>query len=185
MFCPTCSKEASSDQKFCRLCGMDLQGVSKLIVGQSALKIIERRADEPDEHTQAKRDRLMRLGFTALMSSFVVGSLILVLAGLDKYYPGVADFIPFVLGIAGMILFVGIFTMTYSTLLPKVSRTRNPSTPKADTRAESPASEPPPAFLNLYRASRTPRQNCSRFLLQRPLRAIPRHSERSTYGSRN
>ena len=143
MYCPNCSTQASSDQKFCRLCGMDLQAVSKLIVGQSGLKKMAGTGDEVDEQTQMKRDRLMRLGFITMMSSLVVGCLILIFAGLDKYFRGIADLIPFVIGIAGMLLFAGVLTMTYSTWLPKDSRGRKTSTSKPDTQAEPPLSQPP------------------------------------------
>jgi len=35
MYCPNCSSEASTDQKFCRSCGMELQAVAELIRDQS------------------------------------------------------------------------------------------------------------------------------------------------------
>src|SRR6185436_5001495 len=35
MYCPNCAAEAKTDQKFCRSCGMEMQGVAELIGAQT------------------------------------------------------------------------------------------------------------------------------------------------------
>jgi predicted amidophosphoribosyltransferase len=37
MSCPNCSAEASTEQKFCRFCGMELQAVAELINEQTPM----------------------------------------------------------------------------------------------------------------------------------------------------
>ena len=125
MYCPNCSTEASTEQKFCRSCGMELQAVSQLIAGQSEL---QRPAEVPGlkEPEQGKRDKLMMYGTMIIMSSLVVGSLLLVFAGLNKFYPGMSDLIPLVLGVSGMLLFGGSALVVYSSFLPKDSTSSDP-----------------------------------------------------------
>ena len=66
----------------------------------------------------------------SIMSSLVFGSLFLVFAGLDNFYPGMANLIPLVLGISGMLLFSGAALVIYSTFLPKESTSSKRSMPE-------------------------------------------------------
>lgn len=130
MYCPNCSTEASTEQKFCRSCGMELQAVSQLIAGQSEL---QRPAElsSPDKPARDRRNKLAMYGTMIVMSSLVVGSLLLVFAGLNKFYPGMSDLIPLVLGVSGVLLFSGAALIVYSTFLPKESTSSNPSMPES------------------------------------------------------
>ena len=38
MYCPNCAAEAKTDQKFCRSCGMEMQGVAELVGAQNIAK---------------------------------------------------------------------------------------------------------------------------------------------------
>ena|SRR5262245_20061460 len=51
MHCPSCGHESSLDQKFCRKCGFNLEPVSKLFTGETAIDHIE-----PDK---SERERLL------------------------------------------------------------------------------------------------------------------------------
>jgi hypothetical protein len=64
MYCPNCAAKTSLDQKFCRACGLGLDGIAQSMAEQLPTKL--------DGDLLAKKNRLERLGVTAL-SIFGVG----------------------------------------------------------------------------------------------------------------
>src|SRR5688572_3859038 len=64
MYCPNCAAKTSLDQKFCRACGLGLDKIAQSLAEQVPTKL--------DEDLLAKKNRLERLGVTAL-SIFGVG----------------------------------------------------------------------------------------------------------------
>ena len=120
MYCPGCATEVSTEQRYCRSCGMDLQAVLQLLAGQPELQKIAE-VTEPEKSARGKNNKFMMFGMMTILSSLIVGSLLLVFAGLDNFYPGLANLIPVVLGISGMLLFGGSALVVYSTFLPKES----------------------------------------------------------------
>ena len=64
MYCPNCAAKTSMDQKFCRACGLGLDRIAQSLVEQLPTKL--------DEDLLVKKNRLERLGVTAL-SIFGVG----------------------------------------------------------------------------------------------------------------
>ena len=58
MFCPNCATKISTDQKFCRACGLALDKIVQLLGEQLPAKL--------DESLQAQKNKLERLGVAAL-----------------------------------------------------------------------------------------------------------------------
>src|SRR5688572_27291947 len=73
MYCPNCGNQNSTDQKFCRSCGLGLQKVVQTLSEQLPTKL--------DVSLQQKKERLEKLGVAAL-SVFGVGAAIPVLYGI-------------------------------------------------------------------------------------------------------
>ncbi len=66
MYCPNCGTKTSSDQKFCRACGLGLEKI--------ALSLFEQLPTKVDESLQARKERFEKLGVAAL-SVFGLGVL--------------------------------------------------------------------------------------------------------------
>ena len=73
MFCPNCGAKTSTEQKFCRACGLGLEKI--------ALSLTEQLPSGPDENMLSQKERLERWGVAAL-SVFGVGILGLILWGI-------------------------------------------------------------------------------------------------------
>jgi hypothetical protein len=73
MYCPNCGNQNSTDQKFCRSCGLGLQKVAQTLSEQLPTKL--------DVSLQQKKERFEKLGVAAL-SIFGVGVLIPILYGI-------------------------------------------------------------------------------------------------------
>ena len=67
MYCPNCGNQNSTDQKFCRSCGLGLQKVAQTLSEQLPTKL--------DASLQQKKERFEKLGVAALS---VVGAGILI-----------------------------------------------------------------------------------------------------------
>lgn len=72
MFCPNCGAKTSSEQKFCRACGLGLEKI--------ALSLNEQLPTRPDESLLSQKERLERLGMV-LLSVFGLGLLTLLVYG--------------------------------------------------------------------------------------------------------
>lgn len=66
MYCPNCGTTISTQQKFCRSCGLGLEKIAESLVEQIPTKV--------EESLQEQKDRLERLGVAAL-SVFGLGLL--------------------------------------------------------------------------------------------------------------
>ena len=66
MYCPNCGTNTSSDQKFCRACGLGLEKI--------ALSLFEQLPTKVDKSLQARKERLEKMGVAAL-SVFGLGVL--------------------------------------------------------------------------------------------------------------
>lgn len=70
MYCPNCGNKTSSDQKFCRSCGLGLQKIAESLTEQLPTRL--------DNSLQQRKERLEKLGVAAL-SIFGAGVLIPIL----------------------------------------------------------------------------------------------------------
>lgn len=66
MYCPNCGTTISSDQSFCRACGLGLEKIAQ--------SLVEQRPHEFEESLQQRKERIERWGVAAL-SVFGVGIL--------------------------------------------------------------------------------------------------------------
>lgn len=73
MYCPNCGNKSSTEQKFCRSCGLGLEKVTQTLVEQSPMKL--------SESLEAQKDRLEKWGVAAL-SVFGLGFLGILLYGI-------------------------------------------------------------------------------------------------------
>ena len=73
MFCPNCGAKTSTQQKFCRACGLGLEKI--------ALSLTEQLPTHPDEKLLSDKERLERFGMV-LLSVFGFGVLTLILYGI-------------------------------------------------------------------------------------------------------
>ena len=65
MFCPNCGSKNSTQQKFCRSCGLSLEKTAQSLVEQIPAKI--------DQSLERRKEKLERFGAIALSSVGVVG----------------------------------------------------------------------------------------------------------------
>ena len=65
MFCPNCGSKNSTQQKFCRSCGLSLEKSAQSLVQQIPAKI--------DQSLARRKEKLERFGFIALIGVGVVG----------------------------------------------------------------------------------------------------------------
>lgn len=66
MFCPNCGSKNSTQQKFCRACGLSLEKTAQSLVEQIPAKI--------DQSLERRKEKLERFGFIALCGVGVVGA---------------------------------------------------------------------------------------------------------------
>ena len=66
MFCPNCGSKNSTQQKFCRSCGLSLEKSAQSLVEQIPAKI--------DQPLERRKEKLERFGFIALSCLGVVGA---------------------------------------------------------------------------------------------------------------
>ena len=136
MYCPNCSSEASTDQKFCRSCGMELQAVAELIRDQSpALKCARTgEAIFPWQRT------MLVWGFVAMLVGVAVGAGLKVLAKENIHLLGTVT--PYVSVIAMLVALLGIGLMCYPFLQAvfvkpnKGSRSSKPPEATTDLRTD-------------------------------------------------
>lgn len=102
MFCPNCGGNNSTDQKFCRSCGLSLEKIAQSLVEQLPAKSAE--------SIEERRDKIEKLGVVALAGSgaIVLGFLfylIIVKMILEqgKLWPGIALLMLFISGLLAVV----------------------------------------------------------------------------------
>jgi hypothetical protein len=109
MYCPNCSAEASTDQKFCRSCGMELEAVAGLIKDQSPMV--------KPEHAQDAAFRVKAMliwGLIITLGAAAAGASLKIL-GKENIHP-LGEFTPYVSVIALIAAIFGMGLMCYPFL---------------------------------------------------------------------
>lgn len=111
MYCPNCSAESSADQKFCRLCGMELQAVAELINSQTDIA----KPDERKEGVFQGQQRAMLIwGMILTLGAVAIGASLKILGKENIQLAG--DFTPYLNVIMLFIAFIGMGLMCYPFL---------------------------------------------------------------------
>src|SRR5689334_6624323 len=111
MYCPNCSSEATTDQKFCRSCGMELQSVAALVQNQSHLvhpETIHRGGFQRGQRA------MLFWGFVLFFSGAAVGATLKLLS--KEGIRAAGEFTPLVNVVALIGAFLGMALMCYPFL---------------------------------------------------------------------
>lgn len=126
MYCPNCSNEASTEQKFCRACGMELHAVAELISSQTGIAKPEKRKEVLLHGGQ--RARLL-WGMILTFGGVAAGSSLKILGREHIHIAG--DFTPYLMVLALMTTFFGMGLMCYAFM------SGNPRSKKPAARPET------------------------------------------------
>ena len=140
MYCPNCSSEASTEQKFCRSCGTELQAVAELMRVQTPMV----RPETSQEPTLEARQRAMLIwGLIITLGAAAVGASLKIL-GKENIHPA-GEFTPYVYVSAVMAAIFGMGLMCY----PFLQQTwRKPGSRKPLLQKPEPTIKPRPALLS-------------------------------------
>jgi hypothetical protein len=144
MYCPSCGKPSSEDQKFCRSCGFNLHTVVQAFAGQRALVEPDANLVQMLEKFRSRRETMARRGFITMWVGIVVAALFGVTSGiLANLEPSLAGLVGSQAGIGGVVLLVGIGLLIYSRFLPEVPAVGPLPQPTALPQAEPFMALPP------------------------------------------
>ena len=72
MHCPGCGNESSLDQKFCRKCGFNLEPVSALITGETAIDQVKQEKSEHERRLVRRMFRWLSIGCLVLLLGVIL-----------------------------------------------------------------------------------------------------------------
>lgn len=130
MYCPNCSSKASTEQKFCRSCGMELQAVAELIRDQTPMV----KPESPHQPTFEARQRAMLIwGLIITLGAAAAGASLKIL-GKENIHPA-GEFTPWVSVVAVVAAIFGMGLMCYPFLQTTwgKSSSRKPALPKPES----------------------------------------------------
>lgn len=127
MYCPNCSAEASTEQRFCRSCGMELQAVAELIRDQSPLV----KPESPlGPSFEARQKAMLIWGLVTTLGAAAVGASLKIL-GKENIHP-LGEFTPYVsvLAVVAAIFGMGLMCYPFLQMMSDNARSRRPPLPK-------------------------------------------------------
>lgn len=149
MYCPNCSAEASSEQKFCRSCGLELLEVADRISRQTDIA----RPRTRKETSLDGRRAMVLWGMILSLGALAAGSSFKILWNENVRIAG--DFTPYLLPITLVVLFLGFGLMCYPFLRSMAPRAK-PGPPLApESERTSELTDPLPSELPPIQASVT------------------------------
>jgi hypothetical protein len=130
MYCPNCATETSIDQKFCRVCGMNLSPVSQALSGQSlapAPADRDRQAADDGDEMEDRRSKFMRRGFVLLFGGLVFTILMGVVGDEVQRVSGpLGHMMKSLAGLGAAGLLAGVGLIIYAGLLPSFKLRQQP-----------------------------------------------------------
>jgi hypothetical protein len=138
VYCPNCSAEAPTEQKFCRSCGLELEAVAGLISGQNIAK------PPTPKQTFSGRERAMLIwGMILSLAALAAGSSLKILWNEQIQVAG--DFTPYLLPMTLLLLFLGVGLMCYPYLRVMAPRARpgQPLSPRSERTTDLTPELPP------------------------------------------
>src|SRR5262249_3087303 len=129
MHCPNCGKPATSDQQFCRACGMGLETVSKLVARHTGSPVTAQTRSERAEAEKA----VVRSMFTWMMWGMLIVGIGVVMVVVNKNFP-IGDWFR----LLGSLLTIGGTGVMIGGVLNAVRRGTLPSRRKPDQLAGLP-----------------------------------------------
>lgn len=136
MYCPVCSTESSTDQKFCRSCGADLQIVLQALNGQL-------RPLQPEDQIEEQKKKLFRKGGLITWWGFMLTfTLVVVSVAMGSLGSDLQSFFILLSPIGTPVLVLGVAMMIYARFLLKAPRERKTTIPLPES--STPASLPGP-----------------------------------------
>lgn len=122
MYCPNCGTQTSTDQKFCRGCGMSLGQSSQTPLrqapGPNDADAYAPPANVPMDRVD-QRHRYMRLGFILFWGGIMLAALLGILGdAMQSLSWRLGHFIGNLAGLGGLVLLTGLGVMIYSRFFP-------------------------------------------------------------------
>ena len=132
MFCPSCGSTNSTDQRFCRSCGMNLEPAAESLREQFPT------GNRPDLDRREQRiERFGQIAFGGFMIVIVLAALGMIYTILDRIiFSG--DSPLFGLGLMGFIIF-GLLTLVYVFFREDLKEKRKKSAPATAPELQRPA----------------------------------------------
>jgi len=108
MYCPVCATESSTDRKFCRNCGADLQLVIQALNGLV-------RPLEPDDQIEERKKRLFRKGGLLTWGGFMfVFTLAIIGVAMNNFDGNLSNFFILLSAIGNPVIVTGAAMMIYA-----------------------------------------------------------------------
>lgn len=129
MYCPNCATKASSNQRFCRSCGLNLEVHAQMLTTQLAAGGFDTTSLEGSERRERRRKKLQRYSFFTTVAGLVLLSGVAIhwlLAMVLGHWDPVAEMITNSMFAGGLLMFLVGYWAYLS--LPKTSAER-PSPP--------------------------------------------------------
>lgn len=164
MYCPNCAAEASNDQKFCRLCGMELHAVAELVSAQTD---IAKQQPAKETHLSGGQRAMVVWGMILTFIAVASGSSLKILS--KEHIQVAGEFTPYLMVISLFLLCFGMGLMCYPYL--------HTFTPRRSSKPSRPSKSEPTVKLEALLLSEEPSsitEQTTEFLEASRLRASAR-----------
>ncbi len=130
MHCPGCGKQTWREQKFCRVCGINLEAMSKALSAQGSTADADDSHANADSHTSRRMSRWMSSGFIIMFVGVFIG-----IVGKKFVHDDIVS------GVGALIAIAGIFLIGFGSL-PTLARGGGKSRQSKAARASAAQAKP-------------------------------------------
>ncbi|MEZ5426972.1 MAG: hypothetical protein R2747_11935 [Pyrinomonadaceae bacterium] len=113
MFCPKCATQRTDDQKYCRVCGLNLDIISEIMTDETVVDKFKSASDRQKK----RKNRIQSFGVILIIQSLLIGCVIPILIGLGV--PDLMSYVMILAGLAGVVMFSGVTLTIYGDMKPK------------------------------------------------------------------